>query len=134
MSDGTHIGPVVIRGGVVNESNDVILCWVQDDGDPEIFELGPNRRSPSDRDVDAVKAVGPSKLNSSAGWFKFGDHNTALVGGKARDLELDFRFGSPRLSDALTDEQMLQLGGTDAGMIERFRERGSAIWWGERLS
>ncbi len=130
MSKGSFGG--MVMGRAINKSNGVLLCWCQDEEGLVIYELGPNRESPSDEDVDAVKADSPSTLNRSHGWFKFGDHNNATIIGKHPALELEFTFGSANQGSALSDDDISAKGGIE-GNLERFRVRGSAIWWGKRL-
>jgi len=131
MADG-FLG--LVRGNVVNRSkNGVVLCWVQDDDGIDIFELGPNRMSPPDVDVDAVRAIPGTKLLGVTGWFKFSDFNTASVDGEGHNMNLDFTFGSPRRSDVLSDEKMMELGGEPGKSINTFWQRGTAISWGRRL-
>jgi hypothetical protein len=132
MADG-FLG--LIRGNVINKSdNGVVLCWVQDDDDINIFELGPNRMSPPELDVDAVRALPGTTLHGITGWFKFGDHNTAKVDGPGRSMALDFTFGSPHRNEALSDDEIMKLGGQPGRSINIFWRRGTAISWGQRLS
>ncbi len=131
MADG-FLG--LVRGNVINRSkNGVVLCWVQDDDDLNIFELGPNRKSPPGVDVDAVRALPGTRLQGVSGWFKFGDHNTAKVDGEGHNMDLDFTFGSARPTDALSDEAIMELGGQPGRSINTFWRRGTAISWGRSL-
>jgi hypothetical protein len=130
MSRGSLGG--LVMGRATNRSNGIVLCWCQDENGLNIYELGPNRESPSDDDVDAVKADAPATLHGTHGWYKFGDHNNATITGKNPKLELDFTFGSPTQSDSISDDDMLSKGNV-TGLIESYRVRGSAIWWGKRL-
>jgi hypothetical protein len=131
MADGTKIPftDIVLRGRVFNTSDAPVLCWVQDN-EPEIYQLGPNRSSPPDRDVDFVKAVSPATLKGFTQWFKIWSYATAVITGKTPDLHIHTE-GMP-VQFKKTDAEILAASGTGATSLAKFMK--STPNWGQPIT
>lgn len=128
MAEGTKIwGHQVLTGGMVfNDSNATILCLLQGDKDTVIYQLAAGRQSPSDRDVDAVKAIFPATIEGLPKWFKFPDSATATVWGMTPSLRIGIRndlWSTKKLTDA---ELLTEFGLT--GTIEQYMKSDQG--WG----
>ena len=132
MGDGTF----GIRGQVVNNSDSQVYCWVQDGSNPEIYVLSPGLQSPSNSDVDLVKAIPPATLNPDGNgiavalWFKFHNYSTATISGASPNLAIDISLAITSHADQWTDDQALAAGGC-AGPVEQYMN--SAVGWGEPI-
>jgi len=91
-------------GEVFNYSSATVVCWVQDN-DPELYMLGPNKRSPLGVDVDLVsgfhmgppKATGPwqsPKLDGHYKWIKFANGSVVTIRGGAADLSIEYSLSA----------------------------------------
>ena len=124
MGAGSRLG----KGKVINNSDGWVWCWVQDDGDPEIYPLAPNFQSPKDVDVDLVKAMPPGSLDGHVDWIKFHDYSTVTVTGS-------FPKMSASVSKSLwktwkSDAEALKDGGAGGTINDYLR---AAPGWGEYL-
>ena len=133
MAAGSWLG----NGKVVNNSDGTVYCLVQDDGPPEIYQLGPGMQSSSLIDVDVVKAVPPATLDASvlggpgvALWFKFNDMQTATISGTSPNLSIDISLTATSLKTPMTDDQVVAAAG-QTGAIDQFMM--TAPGWGEAI-